>query len=283
MAGKIRALSSIELGVIAKELGVLVSSHFKNFYELGENSFLMTFSKERKEIAVYVNLAKTVNLTEFKEKTEMPTEFALSVRKKLDGSTVLGVSQHETDRILVIDFSGREDRRMIIEMFDRGNMLLANKDSIIELVYSGRSFKERSVRRSMAYVFPKQRGSARPETASERIMEVESHKFPSLSKLLDSLYIDERSTKTNPEKSREVEELQKSVEKLRKQIEEAKANGEEYKKIAGRIFERMQEINALLEHARKSKARSAEELEGAGGIAVKRLDAKKKTLTVELD
>lgn len=280
---KIHALSSIELGVIAEELGVLVSSYFKNFYELKDDSFLLTFSKERKEIAVYVSLVKTVNITEFREKTEAPTEFALAVRKRLEGCRVESVEQHGSDRILVIGFSGREERKMIIEMFDKGNLLLINKDGIIELVYSSRSFKERSMRKSMVYTFPQQRGSANPRTESERLKEVESHKFATLSQLLDSLYLQERSTEVNEEKTREAEELQKSIEKLRKQVEETKLNAEEYKKIASRIFERMQELNSLIAQASKSKARSADELKDFGDINVKRVDAKKKTITVELD
>ncbi|MDE1854732.1 MAG: NFACT family protein [Candidatus Micrarchaeota archaeon] len=283
MPGKIRALSSAELGAVAKELGTLVSSYFKNFYELKEGSFLMTFSKERKETAVYINLAKTINLTEFKEKTGEPTEFALSVRKKLDGNKVESVAQHESDRILVISFSGKEQRRMIIEMFDRGNLLLVNKDNIIELVYSGRSFKERSVRKSMLYSFPQQRGSAGSGAVSERLKEVESHMFATLSELLDSLYVDERSTSLNPEKSREAEELQKSAGKLRKQMEELKVKADEYREAANRIFANMHEINELISLAGKSKAKSAEQLGDTGRIRVKRLDAKKKTITVELD
>jgi predicted ribosome quality control (RQC) complex YloA/Tae2 family protein len=280
--GRIRALSSIELGIIAKELEVLVSSYFKNFYELEENSFLLTFSKERREIAVYVNLARTVNLTEFKERTHAPTEFALAVRKKLESNRVESVMQHDSDRILVIAFSGKEKRRMIIEMFDRGNLLLLNKDGIIELAYRNRSFRERSVRRGVAYSFPQQRGSVHRQAESEMLKEVESGKFASLSALLDSLYLEERRTQTNPEKSREAEELRKSIEKLRKQIEEMKSKEDEYKRIASRIFERMGEVNELLAQVKKSRAKSAEEL-GATNIKVKRLDAKKKTVTIELD
>ena len=283
MPGKIRALSSTELGVIAKELGVINSSYFKNFYELKEGSFLMTFSKDRKETSVYINLANTVNLTEFKEKTGAPSEFALSVRKKLDGSRVEGVTQHGSDRILVIAFSGKYDGKMVVEMFDKGNLLLVNKENIIELVYSGRSFKDRSVRRSMLYAFPQQRGRMSPDTASDRMKEVESHKFATLSKLLDSLYLGERTTELSPEKSREIEELTSSIEKLRKQIERMKLDSEEYKKLANKIFERMGEINLLISHASKNKVKSAEELRGFGNINVKSVDPKKKTITIELE
>jgi predicted ribosome quality control (RQC) complex YloA/Tae2 family protein len=280
---KIRALSSAELGLIAKELGVLVSSYFKNFYELKDGSFLITFSKERKESAVYISLAKTINLTEFREKSEAPTEFALSVRKRLEGSRVESVEQHESDRILVIGFSGKEQRKMIVEMFDRGNLLLLNNQNIIELVYSSRSFKERSMRKSMVYVFPQQRGKKSPDADLERLREVESGKFASLSKLLDSLYLEERSTEVSAEKSREVEELQKSIEKLRKQAEEMKLKGEECKKAANRIFERMNELNSLIAHVGKIKPKDADELRGFGNINVKSIDAKRKTMKVELD
>ncbi len=284
MPGKIRPLSSAELHVIAEELQAIVSSHFKNFYELREGSFLIAFSKERRETDVYVNLANTVNITEFREKVGAPTEFALAVRKRLDGSRVESVEQHGTDRILVIRFSGKEERRMVIEMFNKGNLLLVSKDGIIEQAYSSRDFKERSVRRSMLYSFPEQKGRATHEAESERLESMKEKGFKTLSQLMDSLFAEERSAAAvNPEKNREVEELRKSVEKLRRQIDEMRANGEQYKRIANRIFERMREVNELLEQARKSKARRAEELTPSAGIAVKRVDAKKKTVTVEMD
>jgi predicted ribosome quality control (RQC) complex YloA/Tae2 family protein len=306
---RIRALSSKELGAIAKELGVLASSYFKNFYELSEGAFLITFSKERKEIAVYVNLARTINLTEFKEKSDAPTEFVLALRKKLDGSRVESVEQHKSDRILIISLSGKAEGRLIIEMFDKGNLLFVNRENLIELVYRGRSFKERSLRKSMIYVFPQQRGKAgavhdlegaeeprayekegayvdfamAPVPEYEQDPAVSVRKFETMSALLDSLYLNERSSKVSPEKIREIEELQKSIEKLRKQVEETRSSSEEYKKVANRIFERMKEINELLAHASKSKVKSADELKGFGNINVKRVDAKRKTITVELD
>ncbi|MDE1873737.1 MAG: NFACT family protein [Candidatus Micrarchaeota archaeon] len=282
MPGKIRPLSSQELGVIAKELGILEGSHFKSFYELREGSFLITFSKERRETAVYVNLASTVNITEFKERDTKPTEFALSLRKRLDGSRVEGVEQHGSDRILVIGFGGKEEKRLIIEMFGRGNLLLLDKDGVIEQVYAGRDFSERSVKRGALYAFPQQRGRPAPGSKSERLAEV-GGRYQTLSALLDSEYMQERSSEENPEKARELEELGASVEKLKRQIDEMREKGKEYKEVANGIFARMREINELLEAAKKSKARSADGLQGVGNIKVKRLDAKRKTVTIELD
>ena len=275
-------LSSAELGVVAGELGAIVSSYFKNFYELGKGSFLITFSKERKETAVYVNLANTINITQFRERASQPTEFALALRKGLEGSRVAGVEQHGTDRILVIELSGKEEKRLIVEMFGKGNLILINNRGIIENVYSSVSFSDRSLRKGVQYAFPQQRGKPKADAESERLEEV-GKRFATLSELLDSLYAEERSTQINPEKSRESEELRKSIEKLHKQIEEMGIRSEECKKVANGIFARMHEINELLERVRKSRARSAAELGDTGRIMVKRLDAKRKTIAVELE
>ncbi len=283
MPSKIRALSSAELQVIAGELGVLVSSYFKNFYELGDGAFLLTFSKERKEVAVYVNLANTINLTEFRERVTAPTEFALAARKKLDGSRVETVEQHGSDRIIVIWFAGREKRRLIIEMFGGGNLLIVNSEGKIEQVYSGRDFKERSVKKGAQYAYPQQHGKPATEAVSDRMKEVGEGRFKTLSALMDSLYAEERSVAESPEKARELAELAASVDKLRKQVIEMSEKGEEYKKVANAIYAHLHEINETLEGVRKSKARSAEELQARGGIKVKKLDAKKKSITIELE
>ncbi len=296
--------------MIAAELGKLASSYFKNFYELKGGSFMLTFSKEGKETAVYVNLAKTINETEFKEKAGAPSEFALAVRKKLEKSRVEGVKQHGNDRVLEIDFSGKEPRRMIIEMFDRGNLILVGKEGFVELAYKSRNFKERSVRKGAIYSFPPQGGrpvsyeeaevsggpeprlyerdgeyldfSIFPVAEYEQDAGVKAQKFPTLGRLLDSLYLKGRATEVDAEKIKEAEELGKSIEKLRKQIGELRASSEECRKIANRIFERMGDINSLLQHVNRNKIRDVEGTRGFN-INVKGVDPKKRTITVELD
>jgi predicted ribosome quality control (RQC) complex YloA/Tae2 family protein len=373
-----REIAAIEISALVRELSDrFSSSYFKNFYEISQNSFLIVFSKERKDIAMYINLTRAINETEFKEKAEAPSEFALEMRKKLDGCKVRGISQHKRDRIVIVDLLGKEDRKLVIEMFDKGNILLLNKEGIIDLAYMNKSFRNRSIRKGMVYSFPESKaknfeakgeGEVRlelqemkgseqklivalsrvfnlgpaylenainkagldanapaksqeiersrlakemanllsaidkpeptlykkddacidfaiaPLAKYEKDRNVQQVRFEKLSKLLDSVYMNERTTKLDIDKVKEIEELRSSIEKQKAQIEELKAKEGDYKKIATKIFEHMNEINALLDEARKRKVKDVAEIGPQfGNINVKGVDPKRKSIRIEMD
>jgi seryl-tRNA synthetase len=105
-----------------------------------------------------------------------------------------------------------------------------------------------------------------------------------MNKLLDAAYQKERTTKVDVEKTRELEELRASMDKLRKQIGEMKVREGEYRLVANRIFERMREINELLTYINSNKIRKTEEVgREFANIGIKGIDAKKKTIKVEMD
>lgn len=371
-------MAAIEIKVIVDELkGSLVSSHFKNFYELGENAFLLSLSKERKESLIYINLAKAINRTEFKERTESPTEFATQMRKRLEGCGIESVEQHNSDRIILVNFSGKSEVKLVIEMFDKGNLVLVDKEGKVELAYRSRNYRDRSIRKGVAYLFPKSDALAFDTLTAERMDEIvkevgksdqklivalakyvnagplyleetirragldankrastqeleksgiargivallESAKEPkptayekesryvdfaiipiskyekdpearavhfgTESELLERLYLKERTTGLDPEKMKEIEELNSSINKLHGQIVEMKEKDENYRKVAGKIFEHIGEINQLLAYISKNKIRKPEEIRDAfDNIKVKSIDLKKKTVTIELD
>jgi predicted ribosome quality control (RQC) complex YloA/Tae2 family protein len=373
-----REIAAIEISVLVRELNDrFSSSYFKSFYEISKNSFLILFSKERKDIAMYINLTKAINETEFREKAEAPSEFALEMRKKLDGCRIGEIRQHKRDRIVIINLTGREEKKLVIEMFDKGNMLLLNKEGIIEIAYMNKSFRNRSIRKGMIYSFPESKaknfeakgegevkfelremkgseqklivalshvfnlGPAYLENAIFRAgldanapaksQEIEKSgiakemanllsaidrpkpivykkdeicidfaivplakyetdkkvhplKFETLNKLLDSIYRSERTMKVDMDKVREIDELKASIEKQMAQIEELKAKAEDYKRIATKIFEHMNEINALLDEARKRKAKDVAGIGSQfGNINVKGVDPKRKSIRIEMN
>jgi predicted ribosome quality control (RQC) complex YloA/Tae2 family protein len=306
----IRPLSAEEIALIASELrDGLLDAYFKSFYELGGGSFLMTFSRERKERAVFVSLGRSVHLTEFREEKKEPTRFTAGVRKALDACRLTGIERHGTDRILVMEFGGRRNVSVVLEMFGKGNMVLVDDKGLVELAYRSVSFSDRSVRKGMLYSFPAQRGRAGagaggapehpepvlyvkdgkplgfgigPVQEYEREDGTSKRRFGSLSGLLDSLYLEERSSGRDEGKARQAEELGKSLEKLRAQMKENEADARECREAANAIFGRMHELNQLLAQARKLKPKEAGELGSESGIRVKKVDAKKKSITVEL-
>lgn len=308
----IRPLASAEIALIARELdGRLAGAYFKSFYELGVGAFLVTFSKDRKELAVFASIGRSVHLTEFREEKKEATRFASMVRRLLDGSRMEKAEQHGADRILVLSFAGKKNASIIFEMFGKGNVVVLNGEGIVELAYRNVSFSDRSVRKGALYKFPVQRGKTSVYADAEKALEhpkpvlyekggepmdfaiepVEKYeqdkearavRFDSLSTLLDSLYLGERGSEKDEKKMKKAEEIRKSIGKLKEQMKENEAEAADCRNAANAIFSNMNELNQLLERARKLKPKEARELEGINGIRVKRVDAKKKSVSVEL-
>lgn len=150
-----REISAVELMLAVKELQNLVSSSFKGMRQLGEGSFLIEFSRERKNVALYIKLNRLVCETRFVEEKTEQSDFASVVKKKLEGNTLTSIEQHDSDRIIVMSFEGATKRELIIEMLGKGNVVLVNEKKVVELSYRGHAYKERQMLTGSPYVFPK--------------------------------------------------------------------------------------------------------------------------------
>jgi predicted ribosome quality control (RQC) complex YloA/Tae2 family protein len=378
-----RDISGIELNVVVTELrGSIESLHFKSFYDFEDDSFLLALSRSGKETDVYIRLNKTVNVTASKEQAAAPSQFAQNVRKALAGMQVEGVSQNSFDRIVTIAMRGREtSKKLVIELFGKGNLFIVRNDGLTELAYRNVSFRDRNVRKNMLYGLPKTEsigpGEADPETIGRVIGEVsvlderlisalnrrigigpiyledilaragldpkgrantqgiekgrlaeemlaffERAKKPEpriyvkdgeyidysllplrkyeemkgegvtelafgggtpLNGLLDELYRKDRSTGVDLKKAREIAELASSVAKLRDQMKREQEVSVTYVEIGNEIFGHMHEINELIEHLKRTKAKSAEGMPVFGRVRAKDVDPKTKTVRIELE
>jgi predicted ribosome quality control (RQC) complex YloA/Tae2 family protein len=75
-----------------------------------------------------------------------PPQFAMLLRKYLSGGKVLGVRQHGLERIIIFDIGkGAAVYRLIIELFDEGNVILADEKFEIIKPLRHHRFKDREV------------------------------------------------------------------------------------------------------------------------------------------
>ncbi len=155
---RMREIASIEIHALVRELAPLEGSFFRKFYDLGDGAFKFTLSKERKNRILYINLLRAFNETEFSEEAESATQFAIAVRKRLDGTRLKSITQRGSDRIIVMEFEGKQVYKLIFEMFGKGNLVVVNGTGKIELVYSPVRQKDRDVLPNREYKFPESGG-----------------------------------------------------------------------------------------------------------------------------
>jgi len=68
---------------------------------------------------------------------DMPSQFAVNLRKYITNARIAAVHQQEFDRIMVLDLEkGPSSYQLIIELFGDGNLILASGGKILNSVYS---------------------------------------------------------------------------------------------------------------------------------------------------
>jgi predicted ribosome quality control (RQC) complex YloA/Tae2 family protein len=100
------------------------------------------------------------------EPPKNPPQFAMFLRKYLSGGKVLAIHQHGLERILIFDI-GKGDRiyRLIIELFDEGNIILAEEDYTIIKPLRHHRFKDREIVPRVLYVL----GATDPTASLENL------------------------------------------------------------------------------------------------------------------
>jgi predicted ribosome quality control (RQC) complex YloA/Tae2 family protein len=195
-----RQIASIELHVLAEELQQIISARFDKFYDLGGGAFKISLRSKGHTVLLYISLLHTINITNFSEESGSATNFAMGIRKRLSGSSVSGISQHGSDRIITIDFEGDKSYRLIIEMFGKGNLILADSSNTIELCYKSVRQKDRIIAVNSQYNFPEGSPidvwSLNQDSAAAYVktsLESGSKPVPALSKYFDigTIYVEE--------------------------------------------------------------------------------------------
>ncbi|MDE1762215.1 MAG: NFACT family protein [Candidatus Micrarchaeota archaeon] len=165
-----RQIASIELHAILKELQPLTGMYLKKFYDLG-GSFRMLFTSSSASSMLYIRLLQAINLTEIAEEVDNPTNFATAIRKRIAGKKLTSISQHYSDRIVVMEF-GEERFRLIIEMFGKGNLILTDSEYTILLAYEIVKQKNRTITPHERYQFPEGKKFSIDDITEQRISEV---------------------------------------------------------------------------------------------------------------
>ncbi|MBN2122240.1 NFACT family protein [Candidatus Micrarchaeota archaeon] len=142
----VRTMANLEYSFMARELQPIVHKFFDQFYELDDGRFRLKFGRD----IIIIELGTRFHKTKYVENAPPATAFAMKVRKELKGKRLTELSQHGSDRIMVLDFEGTQ---LIAEMFGNGNLLLVREGKIIA-VYSKKRWKDRALISKAEYFFP---------------------------------------------------------------------------------------------------------------------------------
>ncbi len=150
-------LASIELSYIIKELDELIGSKLDKIYHIEKNVFLLQFHVTGKGKKILrVSVPDYLCLTDYKgEAPETPSQFCMLLRKNLEQARLRSIKQLYSERIVELLFEKQEKKKIFIELFSPGNLILCNEKNVIISALLKKKWKDRTIRGGIKYEFPK--------------------------------------------------------------------------------------------------------------------------------
>jgi len=173
-----QSLSSYDLFHLIKELQVLVGGKVEKIFQQDNKEERLELKKSKSSQQqvktiddflfnihvpgkgkhfLYLSLPKIACLSSFKPTfPEVPPHFCSALRRKLNGARIIGIKQHNFERIILIEFNTKNgNSTLIVELFSSGNMILIDEENKILSVLHNKIYSdERKLLPAKQFVFP---------------------------------------------------------------------------------------------------------------------------------
>ncbi len=151
-----KTLASLELSAIVNELQFLAGGKVSQIYHQEKKEFLLQLHSPREgKVFLKIVPGKFLCLTENKEVPLRPSGFCMQLRKHLNNASIKSIYQKDAERIVVLELEKKERFYFIIELFSKGNIILADENYKIIGVLERQIWKDRVVKPHEIYIFPK--------------------------------------------------------------------------------------------------------------------------------
>ncbi len=159
-------LSSLDIKIIVSEMQSLglIGARMEKFYQRGREIHIkLHFPARLEKLAARHDIPQQgthtlvlgsgkIFLTKKRfEYGTTPPPFAMTLRKYLGGKKIAAISQHDFDRVVVIE---TETHKIIAELFRNGNIVLTDPDYRIWSMLERQEWKDRAIKIRETYKFP---------------------------------------------------------------------------------------------------------------------------------
>ncbi|XP_032044715.1 nuclear export mediator factor NEMF [Aythya fuligula] len=156
----------------------LLGMRVSNVYDVDNKTYLIRLQKPDCKATLLVESGIRIHTTEFEwPKNMMPSSFAMKCRKHLKTRRLVSVKQLGIDRIVDFQFGSNEAAyHLIIELYDRGNIVLTDHEYLILNILRFRTDEADDVRFAVRERYPVDSAKApAPLPTVERLTEIISN------------------------------------------------------------------------------------------------------------
>ena len=144
-------LSSLEIKVLTDELKCLIGARIQKIYQEKKTMHFSMHVPRQGTKTLIIGDGK-IFLTKYRLKhSEIPSAFAMYLRKYCKGQKITDITQHDFERIVMLEMG---EYKLIIELFSKGNVIFADKDNKIWSVLERQLWSSRKIKQKEEYIFP---------------------------------------------------------------------------------------------------------------------------------
>ncbi|XP_046401897.1 nuclear export mediator factor NEMF homolog [Ischnura elegans] len=125
--------STYDLICIVTELQKLVGMRLHQIYDVDNKTYLFKFQKPDEKAVLLIESGSRIHTTAFEwPKNVAPSSFSMKMRKHLRNKRLEAIKQLGIDRVVDMQFgTGDAEYHVILELYDKGNLLLTDGDLVI--------------------------------------------------------------------------------------------------------------------------------------------------------
>lgn len=223
-----KTMSNVDIYTITNELNTLLENARvdKSFQPMKDTVVVRFHVPRTGRVDLVMECGKRIHTSQYPlENPTQPPTFPMLLRKRIKGANVISVKQHNFDRIVEIKVKKDQYYTIIIELFDKGNIILLDEENNIILPLKRKQLSSRDISSKNKYDYPPERGINPVKITLEEIKELFRNSEMDVVRTLavnglGSLYAEEIILRAkNIDKSRNAYELSdEEIEKIYKSL-----------------------------------------------------------------
>ena len=156
-----KSMSNVDIFTISNELNNLLSgARVDKSFQPTKDIVVMRFHVPGTgRIDLVMQCGSRIHTSQYPlENPTTPPTFPMLLRKRVKGAHVVSVQQHNFDRVVEIKVKKDKFYTIIVELFDKGNIILLDDENNIILPLKRKQMSNRDISSKREYIFPEERG-----------------------------------------------------------------------------------------------------------------------------
>ncbi|WP_407414502.1 ribosome rescue protein RqcH [Methanobrevibacter sp.] len=170
-----KAMSNVDIFTISDELNnLLTGARVDKSFQPSKDIVVMRFHVAGTgRVDLVMQCGSRIHTSKYPlENPTNPPTFPMLLRKRVKGAHVVSVTQHNFDRVVEIKVKKDKYYTIVVELFDKGNIILLDEDNNIILPLKRKQLSARDISSKREYVFPEERGINPISITEERFKEI---------------------------------------------------------------------------------------------------------------